>query len=57
MVVVGHLPFLDRLVALLVNGDETREILSFPEGGTACLERGLDKKWRLQWFLDPGLIP
>jgi phosphohistidine phosphatase SixA len=39
MVIVGRLPFLDHLAAFLLNGDETKEILSFTEGGMVCLER------------------
>lgn len=57
MMIVGHLPFLDRLVAFLINRDESREILSFPEGGMVCLESSPNKKWKLLWFLNPDLIP
>lgn len=38
-VVVGHLPFLERLAALLIAGREEPPVLAFQRGGMACLER------------------
>src|SRR5512137_2221701 len=37
-VVVGHLPFLERLAALLLAGREEPPVLAFQRGGMACLE-------------------
>ena len=38
-VVVAHLPFLERLAALLLAGREEPPVLAFQRGGMACLER------------------
>jgi phosphohistidine phosphatase len=38
-IVVGHLPFLERLAALLLAGREDPPVLAFQRGGMACLER------------------
>ena len=45
--VVGHLPFMGRLVAHL--------LVTFRPGTVACLERDGDGNWLLQWLLRPGL--
>jgi phosphohistidine phosphatase len=38
-IVVGHLPFLERLAALLLAGREEPPVLAFQRGGMICLER------------------
>ncbi|OHD74449.1 MAG: hypothetical protein A2177_16025 [Spirochaetes bacterium RBG_13_68_11] len=38
-IVVGHLPFLERLVSLLLAGREDPPVLAFQRGGMVCLER------------------
>jgi phosphohistidine phosphatase len=38
-IVVGHLPFLERLAALLLAGREDPPVLAFQRGGMVCLER------------------
>lgn len=59
-VVVGHLPFLERLAALLLAGREDPPVLAFQRGGMACLERrgaaGADAPfgvWCLLWTAFP----
>lgn len=53
--VVGHLPFMGRLVAYLVTGDAEVPLVAYRPGSVVCLERdGGD--WLLQWMLRPGLI-
>src|ERR1700737_5198274 len=39
LMIVGHLPFLGKLVALLVTGSEKNEIVEFRFGGVVCVER------------------
>jgi phosphohistidine phosphatase len=53
--VVGHLPFVGRLVAHLLVGDATVPLVAFRPGTVACLERDGDGKWLLHWLLRPGL--
>ena len=53
--VVGHLPFMGRLVSHLVCGDADMPLVAFRPGSVACLERTGDGNWLLQWMLRPGL--
>ena len=39
VMLVGHLPHLERLVGLLVTGDAERAVVGFPAGGLVGLER------------------
>jgi len=53
IMLVGHLPFLSRLVGLLVTGDPERSPVAFRNSGIVCLEREEDG-WRVRWYLTPG---
>jgi len=53
---VGHLPFLDRLASLLVTGDAECSIVRFQKGGIICLVRE-DGNWAIGWIITPDLIP
>lgn len=53
--VVGHLPFMSRLVSLLVLQDEQHELVSFRPGAMVCLERSAHDRWVLAWMLRPEL--
>jgi len=53
VMLVGHMPFLGRLAALLLTGDTERDIVTFQYSAAACLERGRDGRWRLLWMLTP----
>lgn len=54
--VVGHLPFLSRLVAWLVVGSTEREIAGFQPGSLVCLERREVDHWMVAWMLRPELL-
>ncbi|MCK4450112.1 MAG: hypothetical protein KAX26_05930 [Anaerolineae bacterium] len=43
-VLVGHLPFLDRLASLLVTGDADHSIVRFQMGGIVCLVREVSQE-------------
>ncbi|MBU0728160.1 MAG: phosphohistidine phosphatase SixA [Proteobacteria bacterium] len=53
---VGHLPHLARLAALLISGDQEKEILRFRMGGVAALERNESGWWSVSWMVIPGLF-
>ena len=42
VMIVGHLPHLERLVGLLVTGDADRPVVGFPAGGLVVVDRGDD---------------
>lgn len=53
---VGHMPFLGRLAALLVCGDPERPVAAFQPGSMACLERDESGRWSIAWMLRPDLL-
>jgi phosphohistidine phosphatase len=54
--VVGHLPFMSRLVSLLMTGNHDRECVQFMPGSIVCLERIRPEHWVLVWMLRPDLL-
>ncbi len=54
-VLVGHLPFLNKLASRLVTGDENRQIVSFNNASMACLE-GDDDSFSVKWVITPDMI-
>ncbi len=56
-IIVGHLPFMSRMAARLVTGDEDETVVHFKPGSVACLERGENGGgWTVQWFIRPELL-
>lgn len=56
LLVVGHLPFMGRLVSKLVVGNENKEIVAFYPGTLVCLERIENSPWIIDWVLFPDLF-
>ena len=63
LMLVGHLPFLSRLLSLLVISDPEHPIVSFQAGGIVCLERDDSLKfpapgngWIIKWVLSPESV-
>lgn len=57
LMIVGHLPFLGKLAALLVAGAESADVVSFRNGGVVCLERGRGGSWSVLWAVTPEVLP
>ena len=53
VVVVGHLPFMSRLVGALVAGDEDACIVAFEPGSMVCVERDHEGCWHIVWMIRP----
>jgi phosphohistidine phosphatase len=53
--IVGHLPFMARLVSYLTIGDPKAEITAFEPGTVVCLERS-EHGWELNWMVRPSLL-
>jgi phosphohistidine phosphatase len=51
--VVGHLPFMSRLVSRLVAGDEETSTVGFHAGTAVCLEREGAGTWSIAWVIHP----
>jgi phosphohistidine phosphatase len=56
VMLVGHLPFLGKLLALLLTGSEKNDIVEFQFGGVVCIERRDDEKWKVAWMITPALL-
>jgi phosphohistidine phosphatase len=55
VMIVGHLPHLRRLAALLLCGDPEKAVLHFRMGGVVCLMRTEDA-WSLEWAITPETV-
>lgn len=57
LVLVGHLPYLSRLVATLLGLERDRTVVDFRMGGVVRLDRNESGQWTLQWAVIPDLLP
>ncbi len=55
LMIVGHLPFMAKLAGHLVCGEEDA-ILELHTTAVACLLRGEDDAWLLEWLTYPALV-
>lgn len=53
--IVGHLPFMAKLVSHLLTEDEERLSVAFKPGSIICLEHD-DAHWLINWMVRPELI-
>lgn len=54
LMVVGHLPFMERLVSYLTTGSKDFKILKFQNSGIVCLDSE-NSKWFIKWTLNPDI--
>ncbi|MBI3060287.1 MAG: phosphohistidine phosphatase SixA [Deltaproteobacteria bacterium] len=52
LMLVGHLPHLGRLAALLVKNNPEDKVVDFPPAAVVCLSH-LKVAWEIQWILTP----
>lgn len=57
VMLVGHLPFMAKLVAHLVAGDERRPVAAFVPGTVVCLQQDEAGGWAIAWMASPELAP
>ena len=55
VMLVGHLPFMVKLVARLVAGHECKPVAAFVPGTVVCLEQGETGHWAITWMVRPEL--
>jgi phosphohistidine phosphatase len=55
VMIVGHLPFLERLTSYLIVGDPEHLVFKLQNGGVLCLDRQPDRQqsWFIRWSLMP----
>ena len=51
IMIIGHLPFLQKLVSRLLTGSEKNDIIAFKNSGVLTLD--YDEKWKIGWLLPP----
>jgi len=56
IMLVGHLPHLAKLAALLISGDQEKKVINFKMGGMVCLRRMEAGQWLVEWMLIPEII-
>jgi len=52
VMLVGHLPHMNRLAALLVQGDTDRQVVEFSPAMLVCCSRD-GSQWKIAWTLAP----
>ena len=53
LMLVGHLPHMNKLASLLLTGNAEADVISFRMGAVVCLEK--HEKWRVKWIFTPEL--
>ncbi|MEA3416895.1 MAG: phosphohistidine phosphatase SixA [Thermodesulfobacteriota bacterium] len=56
LMLVGHLPFMEKLVSFLNTGSVARPVIKFQNGGIVCLgEDPNNHSWVIKWTLMPDI--
>lgn len=55
LMLVGHLPHLEKLASYLIAEDENIRPILFRNGAINCLEQKENKKWAIRWILTPEM--
>jgi phosphohistidine phosphatase len=55
LMLVGHLPFLEKLISYLLCGDERARLVLFRYGAIVCLDQKEDNGWAVRWILTPEM--
>ena len=53
---VGHLPFMERLTSYLITGSTDKPVFKFQNGGIVCMDTDPDSHfWVIRWALMPRI--
>ena len=53
---VGHLPFMERMTAYLLTGSMEKPVFKFQNSGIVCLDKDPDtQSWVIKWALMPNI--
>ena len=56
LMLVGHLPFMEKLTSFLVTGSIETRVFQFQTGGIVCLDKDTDNRsWIIKWALMPNI--
>jgi phosphohistidine phosphatase len=56
LMIVGHLPFLEKFASFLVCGDEGTKAVLFRYSAIVCLEKKEAGRWAVDWVLKPEMV-
>ena len=56
IMLVGHQPFMERLAAFLLTGDDHGQPVAVHNGGIICLERLESGFWCMDWLIYPEIL-
>jgi phosphohistidine phosphatase len=54
LIIVGHLPFLQKLASLILTGSSNFNLISFQYSAIACLQ--YQENWKIAWFVISDII-
>jgi phosphohistidine phosphatase len=56
IMLVGHLPFMERMTSYLISGSIEKPVLKFQNSGIVCLDKDPETKfWYIKWTLMPRI--
>jgi phosphohistidine phosphatase len=50
VMLVGHLPFMEKLAGYMLTGDADQAVIDFNNAGIVCLKQE-DERWQVEWIL------
>jgi len=56
IMIVGHMPFLNKLASLLLSDVESASIVGFKQGSVVCLNCSEECNWQLDWMVTPEIL-
>jgi len=56
IMLVGHLPHLEKLAGILLCGDETKNVIAFQNAGITRLSQDADDRWMIDWIIVPSVV-
>ena len=54
IMIVGHLPFLEKMVSYLTTGNQDLKVYQFQNSGIVCLDHE-QESWFIKWTLNPDI--
>ena len=56
ILVVGHLPFMEKLVSLLVRGSASKKTVEYTPGSIVCLQQDEQGAWLILGMIRPDML-
>lgn len=56
LMLVGHMPYMGKMAAKLISGNEYENIVAFKPGSMVCLEQIESERWAINWMLAAELF-